>query len=69
MGKGDWRRPTQISREEETRRWEEALGPAKLPNCMPEAERLQLEHEKFRLAEECECRPDGTEPCRPCGGA
>lgn len=54
MSKGSWRRPTQVSRAEEEARWAEAFGPPKSLNIMPEEERQQLEHEKFRLSEELE---------------
>jgi hypothetical protein len=41
MGKGDWRRPTLVSREEADSNWESVFGPKKLNN-MSDADREEL---------------------------
>ena len=43
MGKGDWRRPSQVSREEEAKRWEEAFGTGPKLNIMTPEELAELE--------------------------
>jgi len=58
IGKGDTRRPTLISREEEQRRWEEVFGPPKIKTVMSDEERAEMEAEKARLIAETEA-PDG----------
>ena len=62
MGKGDWRRPTQISRDEETKKWDEAFGPRpeRHLNVMSEEDRAEMEAEKLRLARELETPNEGN---------
>lgn len=55
MGKGDWRRPSQISEEQERANWEAVFGKKKL-NVMSDEERAEMEAEKARLAEETDAR-------------
>lgn len=54
MGKGDWKRPSSLSKEEEARRWEEAFGPRQVPNVMSDEDRRVMEEEKARLVKELE---------------
>lgn len=55
MGKGDKRRPCQISRDEYAKRYEDAFGPRTRHRAvMSEAERLEFEAEKARLVREIE---------------
>lgn len=49
MGKGDWRRPTQVSPAEAQRNWDEAFGKRDIPNLMPEDEREAMDREKAEL--------------------
>lgn len=54
MGKGDWRRPTQVSKQEERDRWEAAFGSDPRLPIMSEEDRLEMEAEKARLVREIE---------------
>ena len=54
MGKGDWRRPSQVSREEEAKRWEEAFGTGPKLNIMTPEELAELREPDGGLTVTCE---------------
>lgn len=58
MGKGDWRRPSNIPKDEYDQKFEAVFGPKKL-NVMSDEERLAFEKERESVGQE---QPGSTNP-------